>query len=101
MDMKMRTALDAGGLSASDYETSRMRTALKAGGVPGNRNEELHVGTSLTAGGYGSNHNQMIRQKPDRRVVSMLGPLCPRRRKDDRLDLAAVPAGVRAGLLRR
>ena len=73
-----------------------MRTALKAGKIILNHNETLQVRTALKAGKLGLNHNETQRAT-DRPAVSMRRQLLTTSRKEDRLELLVVRAGLRAG----
>lgn len=78
--MKIRTALKAGGWLSNHAETLAVRTALKVGrmGWLANHNEALQTRTGLKAGKL-------------RRAVQVTA------RKEDRLELLVVRAGLRAG----
>ena len=99
--LQIRSQVTAVGFSSKHNEALQVRTALKAGGVSINHNEGLVVRSALKAGGPYIDHNQMIRQKPDRRVVSIRDPLCPKRRQEDRLELMIVQPVPRMEVVRR
>ena len=79
----------------------RIRTQLKAGGWSNNHSETLHVRTALKAGGWTNNHSETLKRLGDREAISMRRTLLTTSRKDDRLELLVVRAGVRAGRRRR
>ena len=87
--------------SSRHNEALQVRASLKAGGASLNHNEGLIVRTAMDTEGAHINHNQMLRVKPDRRVVSMGGPLCPRRRRGDLLELTVAQPFPRIGVVRR
>jgi hypothetical protein len=97
--MTIRTQLKAGRLSANHSETLQVRSALKAGGSSLNHNESLRVRSTIKAGGW-TNHNEKLQRAVDRPSVSMRGELLTTSRKEDRLQLLVVRAGLRAGLRR-
>jgi hypothetical protein len=113
--MTIRTQLKAGGFNSTNHnESLKVRTALKAGGLM-NHNETFQVRTALKAGGWGPNHNEALRvrstlkaggikmnhsEKLDRAAVSMRRELLTTSRKEDRLELLVVRAGLRAGRAR-
>jgi hypothetical protein len=104
--MTIKTQLKAGGISINHNEALQVRTALKAGGKSLNHNEALQVRTALKAGrgGWGPpllNHNEALQRAADRPAVSMRRELLTTSRKDDRLQLLVVRAGLRAGLRAR
>jgi hypothetical protein len=76
-----------------------IRTQLKAGGWKlQNHNEALHVRSAIRAGGLGSvNHNEALKRTANRPAVSMRRELLTTTRKEDRLELLVVRAGLRAG----
>ena len=82
--MTTRTQLKAGALGWNHNEALQVRTALKAGGTTYQHNETLQVRTRRT-GGAANNIVWMRRQ-----------PLTTSR-KEDRLELLVVRAGLRAG----
>ena len=59
----------------------------------------MKIRTQLKAGGIKYNHNESLRlaQASDRASVSMRRKLLITSRKDDRLELLVVRAGLRAG----
>jgi hypothetical protein len=96
--MKIRTQLKAGGTSLNHNEVLQVRTALKAGGLSStNHNESLRVRSTLKAGGVDGQHNEKLERVSERQNVSMRRELLTSSRKDDRLDLLVVRAGLRAG----
>lgn len=100
--LAVRSALKAGRMGWSNHnETLAVRTTLKAGrrGADVNHNETLAVRTTLKAGRRGQdlNHNEALQTRTGlkagkvRRVVQVTA------RKEDRLELLVVRAGLRAG----
>lgn len=87
--------------SSRHSEALQVRASLKAGGASLNHNEGLVVRTTMDTESAHINHNQMLRVKPDRRVVSMGGPLCPRRRRGDQLELTVAQPIPGVGVVRR
>lgn len=74
-----------------------IRTQLKAGGRKlGNHNEALRVRSTMKAGRLATNHNEPLRAA-ERQAVSMRRELVTTTRKEDRLELLVVRAGLRAG----
>ena len=76
------------------------RTQLKTGKLAGNHNEALQVRTALKAGGWSNNHSEALQRATDRPAVSMRRELQTTSRKEDRLELLVVRAGLRAGRAR-
>ena len=75
-----------------------IRTALKAGRVVANHNEALQVRSALKAGrNIIFNHNEALRREPDRPAISMRRQPRTTGRKEERLELLVVRAGLRAG----
>lgn len=80
----------------------RIRTQLKAGALVSNHSEGLRVRTSVKAGGLQLNHSEALRiRQDDRDAISMRRTLPTTSRKDDRLELLVVRAGLRAGARHR
>ena len=98
--MTTRTNLTAGKLATNHNEALQVRTALKAGGIKFNHNESLRVRTALKAGGLRLNHNETLVRITERPAVSMRRELRTSSRKEDRLELLVVRAGLRAGRAR-
>jgi hypothetical protein len=74
-----------------------IKSQLKAGGIRmQNHNETLQVRTSLKAGGKSLNHNETL-ARAERAAVSMRRELVTTTRREDRLELLVVRAGLRAG----
>lgn len=94
--MKIRTHLKAGGWS-NHNEVLQVRSTLKAGKIALNHNEVLQVRSALKAGGQDLNHNEALRRESDRPAVSMRREIRTTARKEDRLELLVVRAGLRAG----
>jgi hypothetical protein len=78
-------------------ETMKIRTQLKAGGISINHNDALRVRSTLKAGGRRINHNETLVRASDRPMVSMRRQPLTASRKEDRLELLVVRAGLRAG----
>src|SRR5688572_28127630 len=107
--MTIRTQLKAGGIQANHNEALQVRsnivwcramavrTQLRAGKLSANHNEVLQVRSALKAGGTFLNHNETLQRKTDRPAVSMRRQPLTTSRKDDRLELLVVRAGLRAG----
>ena len=95
--MKIRTQLKAGGTFLNHSEALQVRTALKAGGVSINHNEPLQVRSTLKAGGKTDQHNETLVLASVRPMVSMRRQPLTTSRKEDRLELLVVRAGLRAG----
>jgi len=87
----------AGGEHLNHNEALQVRSALKAGGTNLNHNEALRVKTALKAGGIWQNHNEALRRGSDRTTISMRRQPQTTGRKEDRLELLVVRAGLRAG----
>ena len=73
------------------------KTNLTAGKLATNHSEALQVRTALKAGGLGLNHNETLVRTTERPAVSMRRELLTTSRKEDRLELLVVRAGLRAG----
>lgn len=95
--MKMRTQLKAGKIALNHNEGLRVRSSLKAGKLAANHNEALQVRSAIKAGGWLSNHNETLRCDSDRPLVLMRQQIRTTARKEDRLELLVVRAGLRAG----
>lgn len=89
------------GSSSADNEALEVKAVLKAGGTAVSHNEGLVVRTAFGAEGPSLPHTPMIRIKPDRRVGGTRGPLCPKRRREDRLELMVAQPVPRTGFARR
>ena len=74
-----------------------IRMQLKAGGVDGQHNETLKVRTAIKAGGLTPNHSERLTPA----TISMRRQPRTTARKEDRLELLVVRAGLRAGARRR
>ena len=57
--------------------------------------------TQLKAGKLATNHNEKLQRAADRQAVSMRRELLTTTRREDRLELLVVRAGLRAGLRTR
>ena len=95
--MTTRTQLKAGARAMNHNEVLRVRSTIKAGGKSLNHNEALQVRTALKAGGTTYQHNETLHRAADRPAVSMRRELLTTSRKEDRLELLVVRAGLRAG----
>ena len=73
-----------------------IRTQLKAGKLATNHNEALQVRSAIKAGRLAANHNEKLQRAADR-DVSMRRELLTTTRREDRLELLVVRAGLRAG----
>lgn len=98
--MRIRTQLKAGKIILNHSEALRVRTTVKAGGWLSNHSEALRVRTTVKAGGW-FNHSESLKRQDDREAISMRRTLLTTSRKDDRLELLLVRAGLRAGARRR
>jgi hypothetical protein len=99
--MTIRTQLKAGGSNLNHNEALQVRTSLKAGGTTYQHNESLRVRSTIKAGGQELQHNETLQHVADRQAVSMRRELLTTTRKQDRLELLVVRAGLRAGLRAR
>lgn len=77
----------------------KIRTQLKAGAWSSNHSEALRVRTTVKAGGWSNNHSEALKRQDD--AVSMRRTLVTTSRKEDRLELLVVRAGLRAGARHR
>ena len=97
--MTIRTQLKAGGVALNHNEALQVRTTLKAGRPYGfNHNEALRVRSTVKAGGSSYQHNETLVRATDRPVVAMRRQPLTASRKEDRLELLVVRAGLRAGM---
>jgi hypothetical protein len=74
-----------------------VRSQLKAGKLSANHSEALRVRSAIKAGGEHLNHNETLERAPERVAVSMRRHPLTASRKEDRLALLVVRAGLRAG----
>ncbi len=96
--LQVRSTLKAGGINSTNHnEALRVRSTVKAGAACFQHNEALQVRSTLKAGGRGLNHNETLVRAADRPVVSMRRQPLTTSRKEDRLELLVVRAGLRAG----
>jgi hypothetical protein len=95
--MTVKSQLKAGKLAANHNEPLRVRSAVRAGKIALNHSEALQVRSSIKAGKIVLNHNEKLQRATDRPAVSMRRKLPTTSRKEDRLELLVVRAGVRAG----
>jgi hypothetical protein len=95
--MTIRTQLKAGKLATNHNETLQVRSSLKAGKLGLNHNEALQVRSAIKAGKLAANHNEKLQRASDRSAVSMRRELLTTTRREDRLELLVVRAGLRAG----
>jgi hypothetical protein len=102
--LQVRSAVKAGGVRLSNHnETLQVRSAVRAGGVRlTNHNETLQVRSSLKAGGGWSNHNETMQTRTGLKTgrLGMGGAVHTTARKEDRLELLVVRAGLKAGRAR-
>ena len=96
--MTIRTQLKAGRIVKNHNETLQVRTALKAGrkALLSNHSEVLQVRSAIKAGKLAANHNEKV-QRAATQAVSMRREVLTTTRKEDRLELLVVRAGLRAG----
>jgi hypothetical protein len=94
--LRVRSTVRAGKIAINHSEPLQVRSALKAGKLSANHSESLRVRSTLKAGGVSVNHNETQRAT-DRPAVSMRRELLTTSRKEDRLELLVVRAGLRAG----
>ena len=102
--LRVRTQLKAGGMRLANHnEALQVRTALNAGrkALLSNHNEVLKIRSAIKAGKIILNHNEKLQRAADRPAVWMRRELLTTTRKEDRLDLLVVRAGLRAGRLGR
>jgi len=95
--MTTRTQLKAGKLAANHSETLQVRSAIKAGRLAANHNGSLRVRSAVKAGKLATNHNEKQQHASNRWAVSMRRELLTSNRRNDRLELLVVRAGLRAG----
>ena len=97
--LRVRSAIKAGraALLSNHNEALQVRTALRAGGIKFNHNEALRVRTTLRAGGVEAQHNEKLERASERATISMRREVLTTGRKEDRLELLVVRAGLRAG----
>ena len=96
--MTIRTQLKAGGMGLGNHnEALQVRSSLKAGKIALNHNESLQVRSALKAGRIALNHNEKLQRVLERPVVAMRRDLPTTTRREDRLELLVVRAGLRAG----
>jgi len=93
--MTIRTQVKAGGVEAQHNEALQVRSAVKAGAGYLNHNEALQVRSALKAGGKSLNHNEALRTGSP--AIAMLRQPRTTSRKEDRLELLVIRAGLRAG----
>ena len=60
----------------------------------------MRIRTQVRAGGENLNHNEELREQADRNVVAMRRQPRTTVRKEDRLELLVIRAGLRAGARR-
>ena len=95
--LQVRSFLKAGKIALNHNESLQVRTSLKAGGKTDQHNESLRVRSALQAGRIAFNHNEKLQRGTDGPAVSMRRELLTTTRKEDRLELLVVRAGLRAG----
>jgi hypothetical protein len=100
MLLRVRSTIKAGGSSMQHNEALRVRSSVKAGKAGGwdaNHSEALRVHSTIKAGGMNMQHNETLRRTSDGPSISMRRQPRTASRKDDRLQLLVVRAGLRAG----
>ena len=78
-------------------EALQVRTALKAGGTDTSTTRRCRFARRSRPAGGIPNHNETLQRAADRPAVSMRRELLTTSRKEDRLELLVVRAGLRAG----
>jgi hypothetical protein len=100
-DMTIRTQLTAAAIEWNHNEMLQVRSALKAGGLSAtNHNETLHVKSALKAGGLTENHNEALQIRSALKAGVLRRRLETTAPREDRLSLLVVRAGLRAGARR-
>jgi len=100
--MRIRTQIKAGGLDGpgkiilNHNEALRVRSMVKAGGTEAQHNEALRVRSTVKAGGRQINHSETLRTG-SAPAIAMLRQPRTTSRKEDRLELLVIRAGLRAG----
>jgi hypothetical protein len=97
--MTIRTQIRAGGVDGQHNEALRVRSTVKAGGENLNHSETLRVRSTVKAGGWLGNHNETLRAG-SAPAIAMLRQPRTTSRKEDRLELLVIRAGLRAGRAR-
>ena len=95
--LQVRSALKGGRIALNHNEALQVRTSLKAGGKTDQHNEALRVRSTIKAGGVEAQHNERLELATNRPAVSMRRELLTTTRREDRLELLVVRAGLRAG----
>jgi len=75
-----------------------VKTQIRAGGMNMQHNEALRVRSTVKAGKIAINHNEGLRTTAP--AIAMLRQPRTKGRKEDRLELLVVRAGLRAGRAR-
>jgi hypothetical protein len=91
--LRVRSTVKAGGWF-NHNEALRVRSTVKAGGWF-NHNEALRVRSTVKAGRLAANHNEGLRTTAP--AIAMLRQPRTTSRKEDRLELLVIRAGLRAG----
>jgi len=94
--MTIRTQVRAGGVDGQHNEMLKVRSTLKAGGVNLNHSEALKIRSTVKAGGRLINHSETLRTG-SAPAVAMLRQPRTTSRKEDRLELLVIRAGLRVG----
>jgi hypothetical protein len=89
-----------GGAPTQHNEAMRVRSTVKAGKIAINHSEALQVRSALKAGGVSINHNDGLRVGSTPAIAMLRQPRTTSR-KEDRLELLVIRAGLRAGRARR
>jgi len=113
--LRVRSTVKAGGENLNHNEALRVRSTVKAGAGYLNHNEALRVRSTVKAGGHNLNHNEALRVRSTVKAggrylnhsetlrtgsapaVAMLRKPRTTSRKEDRLELLVIRAGLRAG----
>jgi hypothetical protein len=95
--LRVRSTVKAGGKSLNHNEALKVRSTVKAGGLSStNHSEALKIRSTVKAGGRLVNHSETLRTG-SAPVVAMLRQPRTTSRKEDRLELLVIRAGLRAG----
>jgi len=85
-----------GRLASNHSEALKVRSTLKAGKIILNHNGTLQVRSTLKARGKNLNHNESLRGGSTPAIAMLRQPRTTSR-KEDRLELLVIRAGLRAG----
>lgn len=99
--LAVRTTLQAGRLAGNHNDAVQVRSNLKAGRLSANHNESARVRTSLKAGDRpkGLNHSETLQTRTGLKAgrINLRAAVQTTARKEDRLELLVVRAGLRGG----